>query len=67
MGKRGCWSIRPESRKYGQLLVAHHRSDGVAAVTLNLPCLLTHFILNMRIRMVGERQAMLQYYGLLES
>jgi UDP-MurNAc hydroxylase len=66
-GKRGCWSVRPESRKSGQLLVANRSASGVTAMQVQLPCLLTNFILNMRIRMVGEDQALLQYYGLLDS
>ena len=63
-GKRGCWSIRPESRKWSKLLVAHRTPAGIRAMEFELPDLLTHFILNMQIRSKGEDEALLSYYGL---
>jgi UDP-MurNAc hydroxylase len=63
-GKKGCFAVRPDSRKWSKLLVAHRTPMGVRAVEVELPDLLTHFILNLRIRMKGEEQALLSYYGL---
>ena len=63
-GKRSCWSIRPDSRKWSQLFRPKQTPVGLRTFEVDLPDLLTHFVLNMRIRMKGEKQAMLEYYGL---
>lgn len=63
-GKKSCWAIRPDSRKWSQLFRPKQTPVGLRTFEVDLPDLLTHFILNMRIRMKGEKQAMLEYYGL---
>lgn len=63
-GKKGCWAIRPESRKWSNVLLAKRTPVGIRAIQFELPDLLTHFILNMQIRSRGEEQAMLSYFGL---
>ena len=63
-GKKSCWAIRPDSRKWSQLFRPKQTAVGLRTFEVELPELLTHFILNMRIRMKGEKQALLEYYGL---
>ena len=63
-GTRSCWAIRPDSRKWSQLFRPKQTAIGLRTFEVELPDLLTHFILNMRIRMKGEEEAMLAYYGL---
>ena len=63
-GKRSCWAIRPDSRKWSQLFRPKQTPVGLRTFEVDLPDLLTHFVVNMRIRMKGEKQAMLEYYGL---
>jgi len=66
-GLESCWALRPSSRKWSKLVVARNTEAGVRATEIQLPDLLGHFILNMRVRMRGEELAMLEYYGLLEA
>ena len=63
-GKRSCFAVRPYSRKYSTILYAQHSHKGILGFEETLPDLLTHFLLNMRIRIHGEEEAMLKYYGL---
>ena len=63
-GKKSCWAIRPDSRKWSQLFRPQQTPMGLRTFEVELPELLTHFILNLRIRSRGEEQALLEYYGL---
>jgi hypothetical protein len=63
-GKKSCWAIRPDSRKWSRFFRPKQTPIGLRTFEIDLPDLLTHFILNMRIRSLGEEGALLEYYGL---
>jgi UDP-MurNAc hydroxylase len=63
-GKKSCFGIRPNSRKFSTLLYAKNTHNGIIGFEETISDLLTHFILNMRIRVQGEEEALLNYYGL---
>ena len=64
-GRRSCFAVRPDARKWSRAFRARSSGQGVATEPLDLPDLLTHLILNLRVRMKGEEDAMLAYYGLV--
>jgi len=63
-GKKSCWAIRPDSRKWSRLLAPKMTPLGLRSFEVELPDLLTRFVLNLRMRMRGEQLAQLEYYGL---
>lgn len=63
-GKKSCWAIRPDSRKWNRLIVPKLTPMGLRSFEVELSDLLTHFVLNMRMRIKGEEVALLEYYGL---
>jgi UDP-MurNAc hydroxylase len=64
-GRRSCFAVRPDARKWSRAFRARSVAAAVLTEPLELPDLLTHLILNLRVRMKGEEEAMLAYYGLV--
>ena len=63
-GKKSCWAIRPETRRWSRLLAPRNTVVGLRTLEIELSNLLNQFILSLRIRMKGEELALLEYYGL---
>jgi L-ascorbate metabolism protein UlaG (beta-lactamase superfamily) len=64
-GRRGCFGLRTESRRWESSMVPRLEAGRVGAEELELVDLLRHFIINMRIQTEGREKALLAYYGLI--
>jgi UDP-MurNAc hydroxylase len=64
-GRRGCFAIRTESRRWSSVVETQRTAEGIQGQEIDLPDLLTDYIRATRVQMVGEEQAALNYYGLV--
>lgn len=66
-GRRGCFAVRTESRRWSSVVHTERTADGIRGHEIELPDLLTDYVRATRVQMLGEEQAALNYYGLLSA
>ena len=64
-GRRGCFGLRTESRRWESSLLTRVEAGRVGGEEFELTDILRHFIISMRIQTEGQEKALLAYYGLI--
>ena len=66
-GRRGCFAIRTESRRWSSVVQTQRTEHGITGQEIDLPDLLTDYIRATRVQSEGEERAALDYYGLISQ